>query len=163
MSIPLPDSTTTFEFVNRVQALAGLDSYEQAERVTSATLQVLGESVSRGEAKRLARWLPPELAGELAARDGVAKGFGARGVDAKGLDTKGLDTKRFDAKGLEPLPTFDRDQFLGKVAARLHTTGMEWVEEQASAALQVLRSAAPANRINDVLAELPPDLCAMFG
>lgn len=50
------------EFMSQVQHRAGLNSREEAERATQATLQTLGERLVGGEAKDLASQLPPELA-----------------------------------------------------------------------------------------------------
>ncbi len=50
------------EFISQVQRRANLDSREEAERATRATLETLGERLAGGEAKDLAAQLPPELA-----------------------------------------------------------------------------------------------------
>lgn len=50
------------EFIDRVRQRTGLDSQEDAVRVTRATLETLGERLSRVETRRLATQLPKELA-----------------------------------------------------------------------------------------------------
>ncbi len=50
------------EFISQVQRRTNLDSREEAERATRATLETLGERLAGGEAKDLAAQLPPELA-----------------------------------------------------------------------------------------------------
>ena len=50
------------EFISQVQRRANLDSREEAERATHATLETLGERLAGGEAKDLAAQLPTELA-----------------------------------------------------------------------------------------------------
>jgi uncharacterized protein (DUF2267 family) len=48
-------------FIDRVQQLAGLNSQEGAVRITRATLETLGERLSRVETRQLATQLPKEL------------------------------------------------------------------------------------------------------
>jgi uncharacterized protein (DUF2267 family) len=131
VSAPYAESTTLQEFVQRVQSMADLANYDEAEQVARATLSTLGETVSGGEAKQLGSWLPPELQSELAEKHGQAS-------------------------------SFDKRQFLDKVAGKIYTVDLDRAEVQVSAVLQVLRSAAPANEINDTIAQLPQQLAAMF-
>lgn len=51
-------------FIEAVQGKAGLDSPEQAEQLTRATLRTLGEAVSEGMVDRLSEDLPEHLAEE---------------------------------------------------------------------------------------------------
>lgn len=132
MSAPYAESTTLQEFVQRVQGLADIGNYDEAEQVARATLSSLGETVSGGQAKQLATWLPPELQAELAEKHGQAS-------------------------------SFDKRQFLDKVAGKIYTVELDRAEAQVSAVLQVVRSAAPSNEIDDTIAQLPPELSAMFG
>jgi uncharacterized protein (DUF2267 family) len=53
-------------FLSRVERDAGL-SRPEAERAVRATLQTLGERLSRGQSRDLAAQLPPELAGVVAS------------------------------------------------------------------------------------------------
>lgn len=54
----------THELVSAVQASAGIDTHEHAERAVHATLEVLGQRLST-EAKDLAAQLPDDLAAHL--------------------------------------------------------------------------------------------------
>lgn len=65
-------------FVEQVQQRAGLDNYEEAHQLVRATLNVLGQSVSGGETKQLAGWLPPDVRNELTDQTGHASGFDKR-------------------------------------------------------------------------------------
>lgn len=62
-------------FVDQVQQRAGLDNTEEADQLSRASVQVLGQAISGGQAEQLARWLPDELSTELAAQSGQASGF----------------------------------------------------------------------------------------
>jgi uncharacterized protein (DUF2267 family) len=53
------------QFVKEVRTRAELDSTERAEKVTRATLSVLGERLAGGEPGDLASQLPPEIADAL--------------------------------------------------------------------------------------------------
>lgn len=53
------------EFISQIQRRALLDSREEAERATHATLLTLGERLAGGETKDLASQLPPEMAQSL--------------------------------------------------------------------------------------------------
>ena len=53
------------EFISQVQQRALLDTREEAEQATRATLQTLGERLAGGETKDLASQLPPEMAQSL--------------------------------------------------------------------------------------------------
>ena len=66
------------EFVEQVQQRAGLDNYEEAHQLVRATLNVLGQSISGGEAKQLAGWLPADVRTELTDQSGHAGGFDKR-------------------------------------------------------------------------------------
>ena len=49
------------DFIDRVQQRAGLNSQEGAVRAIRATLETLGERLSRAETRQLAAQLPKEL------------------------------------------------------------------------------------------------------
>ncbi len=53
------------EFINEVQARGHMESCEEAERATRATLETLAERLAGGEPHDLASQLPPELAEHL--------------------------------------------------------------------------------------------------
>ncbi|MGH3096331.1 MAG: DUF2267 domain-containing protein [Streptosporangiales bacterium] len=57
---------------------------------------------------------------------------------------------------------FDKASFVDTVGGEIHTVDTGRVETQAAAVLQSIRAAAPSEQINDTLAQLPPELAAMF-
>ncbi|MBA0124908.1 DUF2267 domain-containing protein [Haloechinothrix sp. YIM 98757] len=63
------------EFIRNVQDRAKLESYGESHQLSRAVMTVLGQSVSGGQAKKLAAWLPPELHAELAGEHGHATAF----------------------------------------------------------------------------------------
>ena len=58
------------EFIKHVQTVAQLDSREEAQRATQATLEVVRERIVGNEAKDLAAQLPQQLAEYLHGREG---------------------------------------------------------------------------------------------
>lgn len=103
----LTDHSEEFDaFVSDVQQAAGLSSNEHAQQLTVATLNVLGQSVSQGQAQQLATWLPPELAGELSHPRGSAKA---------------IDPRSFVDKVSGKIPTTDTDEATRQVAAVFQT------------------------------------------
>jgi uncharacterized protein (DUF2267 family) len=58
------------EFIKHVESLAQVNSREEAERATHATLQTIKERIVGNEAKDLAAQLPKELADCLRGREG---------------------------------------------------------------------------------------------
>jgi uncharacterized protein (DUF2267 family) len=50
-----------YEFIKRVQKLAGLESQEEAMKATEASLETLGERLTKAEREKLAAQLPKEL------------------------------------------------------------------------------------------------------
>ncbi|MBF2015774.1 MAG: DUF2267 domain-containing protein [Rivularia sp. T60_A2020_040] len=58
------------EFIKHVQSVAQVDSREQTERVTRATLETIKERIVGDEAKDLAAQLPEEIAQYLRGREG---------------------------------------------------------------------------------------------
>lgn len=58
------------EFIKHVQTVAQLNSREEAERATRATLETIKERIVGDEAKDLAAQLPPELGDFLRGREG---------------------------------------------------------------------------------------------
>ncbi len=58
------------EFIKHVQSLAQLNSREEAERATRATLEVLKERIVGDEASQLAAQLPQEFKQYLQGREG---------------------------------------------------------------------------------------------
>ncbi|MBD2772658.1 DUF2267 domain-containing protein [Iningainema tapete] len=58
------------QFIKHVQSFAQLDSREEAERATRATLEVIRDRIVGDEAKDLASQLPKELGEYLHGREG---------------------------------------------------------------------------------------------
>src|SRR5690348_1273489 len=58
------------EFIKHVQSVAQLDSREEAERATRATLETLAERIVGDEANNLAAQMPQELGEYLRGREG---------------------------------------------------------------------------------------------
>jgi uncharacterized protein (DUF2267 family) len=58
------------EFIKHVQTVAQLDSREEAQRATQATLEVIRERIVGNEAKDLAAQLPQQLGEYLHGREG---------------------------------------------------------------------------------------------
>lgn len=58
------------EFIKHVQSIAQLNSREEAERATHATLETLKERIVGNEASQLAAQLPKELQQYLRGREG---------------------------------------------------------------------------------------------
>lgn len=58
------------EFIKHVQSVAQIDSREQTQRVTRATLETIKERIVGDEAKDLAAQLPEEIAQYLRGREG---------------------------------------------------------------------------------------------
>jgi uncharacterized protein (DUF2267 family) len=58
------------EFIKHVQSLAQLDSCQEAERVTQATLETIKERIVGNEASQLAAQLPQEFGQYLRGREG---------------------------------------------------------------------------------------------
>lgn len=87
------------DFVTEVQQRAGLKRYAEAHQLASATVGVLGESISGGEAKQLAQWLPKELATELSAKTGQATAFDkANFVEKVGGKVYSVDTEKVEGQ-----------------------------------------------------------------
>lgn len=118
-------------FVEAVRERAGLANYEEANQLCSACLEVLGETISGGEAGKLAEWLPDELGGTLSAQHG-------------------------------PASRFDKPSFLDKVGGKVHSVDSERVERQVQAVLNTTRAQAPREEFADTVAQLPPELAALF-
>lgn len=118
-------------FVDAVRQRAELADYDEAQQLCRACLEVLGESISGGEAGKLAQWLPDDLSGQLGTQTGHAS--------------------RFDKLG-----------FLDKIGGKVHSVDRERVERQVAAVLNTIRASAPREELGDTIAQLPPELAAMF-
>jgi putative intracellular protease/amidase/uncharacterized protein (DUF2267 family) len=76
-------------FTRQVAELAGIDG-ETAERTTQATLTTLGERISEGEGRDLARHLPDSL-GQLIVQPGDAQSFSADEFFRRVAEREGTD------------------------------------------------------------------------
>jgi uncharacterized protein (DUF2267 family) len=119
------------DFVNTVRRDAKLEKYEEAEQLSRASLEALGQSISGGQAKQLAQWLPKQLQPELAEQHGQASAF-------------------------------DKAQFIDKVGGKIYSVDSDEVERQVGVVLATARAAAPSGEVDDTLAQLPPELSALF-
>ncbi|SNR36016.1 Uncharacterized conserved protein, DUF2267 family [Haloechinothrix alba] len=99
-------STEMHQFVRNVQDRAGLETYGESHQLSRAAMTVLGQSVSGGQAKKLAAWLPPELHAELAEEHGHATAF---------------DKHAFLDKIAGFIPSVDLDEVEKQVSAVLRT------------------------------------------
>jgi uncharacterized protein (DUF2267 family) len=79
------------EFIRSVAQGAGIP-WEDAERVTAATLQTLAERITGGEAEDLAAQLPQELKPHLTGVMEEAEPFGVDIFVARVADRAGTDT-----------------------------------------------------------------------
>jgi uncharacterized protein (DUF2267 family) len=77
------------EFLAKVVERAGLPR-EQAEALTRATLEVLADRISGGEARDLARELPEPLKEWLRPLDELAKGYGPHSFVRRVRDRAGV-------------------------------------------------------------------------
>lgn len=117
-------------FIGQVQARARLASRGDAERVTRATLETLGERVPEGLAHDVAAQLPVEI-GEHLRRTIVLAGVGSG-------------------------ERFDRDEFIRRVAVR-ETSDPPAAAYHARVVLEVLGEAT-AGLTDKLEASLPDDL-----
>jgi uncharacterized protein (DUF2267 family) len=112
------------QFIDRVAERTRL-SREHAATLTQATLQVLAERISGGQADDLAAALPDELAGAL------------------------QKSPRAPAEG------FDFNAFVGKVRSRVPDLPYEAIIPGIRAVLMTLRDAVPDKEFQDTMAQLP--------
>jgi uncharacterized protein (DUF2267 family) len=77
-------------FIEMVEQAGGI-TRDDAQRATRATLQTLGERITRGEADDIAAFLPGELRGLLTSRPERAEGFGLDEFIRRVADREGVD------------------------------------------------------------------------
>lgn len=124
------------EFIQRVQEKAGLESSEEAVRVTKAVFETLGERLYRTEQSQLAAQLPK----------GIKEFFVAR---------QPPENTRRDVQG------FSLEEFYNRVSARAKI-GHPHAVRQTKAVMAVLQEAASSGQIEDVKRELPAEYAALF-
>lgn len=99
MNLITEHSEELITFVHDVQHRAGLDNYHEAHQLSLATLGTLGETISGGEARQLARWLPMELAKRLATQTGQANRVSPNAfLEKVGGQVTTVDPDRLDAQ-----------------------------------------------------------------
>ncbi|MBF2004687.1 MAG: DUF2267 domain-containing protein [Chlorogloeopsis fritschii C42_A2020_084] len=80
------------DFVKHVESVAQLNSREEAERATRATLETIRERIVGDEANHLAAQLPEELAGYLRGREGESgQAFSMQDFISKVSEKEGVD------------------------------------------------------------------------
>lgn len=119
--------------VDQVRRRAGLERDEEAERVVRATMHKLGARISSGQARDLAAVLPPELGEELTNH------------------------------GTRQATSVDKHELIDQISAEIHSVDAETVEEHVAVVLHTVRQWAPDTELDDTLAQLPPQLAALFG
>ena len=61
------------EFIHKVREYSGLDSFDEAVKITTATLETLGERLSRDEKDDISSQLPKELKDCLFRREEITR------------------------------------------------------------------------------------------
>ncbi|HXF65018.1 MAG TPA: DUF2267 domain-containing protein [Caldilineaceae bacterium] len=124
------------DFVRRVQEEAGLETSEEALRLTEAVLATLGERLYRSEQSDLAAQLP-------------------RGIKEFLVAKQPPETTRGDVQ------RFSLEEFYNRVGAR---TGLRYARavEQTQAVMAVLQEAVTPGEIEDILQELPAEYQKLF-
>jgi uncharacterized protein (DUF2267 family) len=120
------------EFIKEVQTRGHIESREEAERATQATLQTLAERLAGGEPKDLASQLPPELAGYM----------------------------RYE--GEETSNPFSLDEFFERVNERDEGVDQPRAVYHARVVMEVLREAATKGAMDDVRSQLPDEYAPLF-
>jgi uncharacterized protein (DUF2267 family) len=120
------------EFIGQVQQRARLSSRGDAEGVTRATLETLGERIPEGLADNLAAQLPVQIGEHL-----------RRTVQYGGLGTG---------------ERFDRDEFITRVCERSHTHDRPAAAYRARVVFEMVREATSPGLMSKVRDALPDDL-----
>jgi putative intracellular protease/amidase/uncharacterized protein (DUF2267 family) len=93
-------------FSRTVAELAGIDG-DTAERATDAVLTVLGERISEGEARDLARHLPDSLA-QIIVQPGGPQAFGANELFRRVAEREGTDAETAERHAAAVVATLAR-------------------------------------------------------
>ena len=119
------------EFIHRVQSYAGLDSPEEAERLTQIVLSTLGEPLYRTARDRLSAQLPQPLEGMF-----------------------------FHSQPAENLPrnrdSYPVEEFYKRIRARADVS-LETARQQSRAVMRTVQEAVTPAVITEMLQELPDD------
>ena len=124
------------EFIQRVQARAGLDTEDEAASVTNAVLGTLGECLYRTERDKLAAELPKELKETLFLE--------------RDRENRRQDTERYRL-----------EEFFNRVRARAEVGGRQ-TETCTRAVMAVLREAVSTGTMDEVQASLPGEYDALL-
>lgn len=120
------------EFIKAVQDRGHMESREEAERATRATLQTLAERLAGGEPQDLASQLPPELAEQM----------------------------RYE--GEETSQRLSLDEFFERVSERDGDVDLPRAVYHARVVMAVLQDAVTQGVIDDVRSQLPAEFETLF-
>ncbi len=120
------------EFIKEVQTRGNMESREEAEKATRATLETLAERLAGGEPHDLASQLPPELAGYL----------------------------RYE--GEETSEPFSLDEFFERVTRRDEGVDQPRAVYHARVVMEVLGDAVTRGEMDHVRSQLPSEYDPLF-
>jgi uncharacterized protein (DUF2267 family) len=120
------------EFIKEVQNRGHMESREEAQRATRATLETLAERLAGGEPKDLASQLPPELA------------------------------EHMRQEGEETSNPFSLDEFFERVNERDSAVDLPGAAYHARVVVDVLQDAVTPGVIDDVRSQLPEEYDLLF-
>jgi uncharacterized protein (DUF2267 family) len=120
------------EFINEVQTRGYMESRQEAEEATRATLQTLAERLAGGEPHNLASQLPPELAEHL----------------------------RYE--GEETSNPFSLEEFFKRVNEKDGGVDQPRAVYHARVVMEVLQEAVTEGEMNDVRSQLPDEYAPLF-
>ena len=120
------------EFIKEVEARGHMESRQEAERATQATLQTLAERLAGGEPHNLASQLPPELAEHL----------------------------RY--KGEETSNPFSLEEFFKRVNVKDEGVDQPRAVYHTRVVMEVLQEAVTDGEMDDVRSQLPDEYAPLF-
>jgi uncharacterized protein (DUF2267 family) len=120
------------EFIKEVQNRGHMESREEAQRATRATLETFAERLAGGEPKDLASQLPPELA------------------------------EHMRHEGEETSNPFSLDEFFERVNERDSAVDLPGAAYHARVVVDVLQDAVTPGVIDDVRSQLPEEYDLLF-
>ncbi len=120
------------EFIKEVQTRGHMESHQEAEKATRATLQTLAERLAGGEPHNLASQLPPELAEHL----------------------------RYE--GEETSNPFSLEEFFKRVNEKDGGVDQPRAVYHARVVMEVLQEAVTEGEMNDVRSQLPDEYAPLF-
>lgn len=126
------------EFIEQVKSEAALASQKEAEKATQATLETLGERISKTEREDLASELPPKLRGMLFQKEHHG---------------------RFRK---EQIDRFSLEEFYKRVSARMDV-GYHDAASRTRAVIKALQMAVSSGELKNILYALPEEYDELFG